>query len=90
MDSALPCEAWLFAFDKRHDVVIRRGENSGQKLAYDNVVRSVKLLGKWAVGDKSFEVKHDDISLEKRDGYVIVVQGAGQGPVLAAARHWIK
>jgi hypothetical protein len=85
-----PCEAWLFAIDRRHDVAVQRGENSGNKLAYTNVVRDVRLLGRWNGGARSFEVRHDDISMAKRDGYVIVVQSKGQGPVLAAARHWLN
>jgi hypothetical protein len=85
-----PCEAWLFAFDSRHEVAVQRGENSGNKLAYTNVVRDVRLLGRWDGGERSFDVRHDEISMQKRDGYVIIVQAKGQGPVLAAKRHWLK
>jgi hypothetical protein len=84
------CEAWLFAFDRHHEVAVQRGENSGNKLAYTNVVRDVRLLGRWDGGDRSFSIRHDQITMQKRDGYVIVVQAKGQGPVLAAARHWLK
>ncbi|MBT4017694.1 MAG: DUF1223 domain-containing protein [Alphaproteobacteria bacterium] len=84
------CEAWLFAFDRRHEVAVQRGENSGNKLAYTNVVRDVRLLGRWDGGDRSFNIRHDQITMQKRDGYVIVVQAKGQGPVLAAKQHWLK
>jgi hypothetical protein len=84
------CEAWLFAFDRLHKVAVQRGENSGNKLAYTNVVRDVHLLGRWDGGDRSFNIRHDQITMQKRDGYVIVVQAKGQGPVLAAKQHWLK
>ena len=85
----IPCEAWLFAVDRRHEVAVRRGENSGQKLVYSNVVRAVKLLGTWDGGDREFAVSGDGMTVGKPDGYVIIVQAKGQGPVLAAAQHWL-
>ena len=89
MDSQ-PCEAWLFTFDRRHEVAVQRGENSGHKLAYSNVVREVHLLGRWEGGKQSFTVRQDKLSTEDRDGYVVIVQAKGQGPVLAAVQHWLK
>jgi hypothetical protein len=86
----IPCEAWLFAFDRKHEVAVERGENNGQKLVYTNVVRDTVLLGRWAGGDRVFDVKHDDISMQKRDGYVIIVQSRGQGEVMAATQHRLK
>jgi hypothetical protein len=85
-----PSEAWLFGLDRQQEVTIRRGENSGRKLIYSNVVRDVHLLGRWSGGDRSFEIRPDRISASPRDGYVIIVQAENHGPVLAATRYWVK
>jgi len=87
--SAVAAEVWLFEIDRRHDVEIARGENTGNVLTYHNVVRTIRSLGRW--DGKRRQISEDLKAARRagRDGIVVVVQTAGQGPVLAAARVWL-
>lgn len=40
-------EVWLLSFDAERVTEIGRGENAGRRIAYPNVVRSRRLLGRW-------------------------------------------
>ena len=86
----LAAEVWLFEIDRRHDVDISRGENTGRVLTYHNVVRAVRRLGSWDGGAGDFSSDLKAARQAGRDGIVVVVQRLGQGPVLGAARLWLK
>lgn len=40
-------EVWLLSFDAERVTEIGRGENAGRRIAYPNVVRSQRSLGRW-------------------------------------------
>jgi hypothetical protein len=65
------------------DVTITRGENAGHTLPYKDVVREMVLLGKWRGEAASFPVPGGDAGLAE----AAIVQGAGCGPIVAAARR---
>lgn len=46
-DPAAAGEIWLISFDSSRSVSIGGGENSGRRLAYTNVVRTLRRLGSW-------------------------------------------
>lgn len=63
-------------------VDVRRGENAGRTLVYHNVVSELSEIGRWN-GSGTFTATDDVAGAE----YVaVIVQRAGQGPILAAAK----
>jgi len=75
-------EVWLALYDPRViDVPVARGENAGRTLAHKNVVRRMVLLGAWTGASER-------LPLPSSEGLAraVLVQGAGRGPVLAAAK----
>jgi hypothetical protein len=66
------------------EVVVKRGENAGKTLPHKNVVREMIVLGNWRGEAASFPLPAaDDPELAE----AVIVQTAGAGPVLAAARR---
>ncbi|WP_246044041.1 DUF1223 domain-containing protein [Ruegeria sediminis] len=61
---------------------IKRGELAGRKLDYANVVESWQVLGQW----NGAEAQTYSATLKSDLPAVILVQRAGQGPIIAAAR----
>ena len=61
---------------------IARGENAGRRLDYYNVVRDWRVLGEWdGAAPARFEAR-----LRAGLSAAVIVQRAGYGPILAAAR----
>ena len=77
---------WLAAFDDRHDVEVRRGENAGRTLSYHNVVREMRRLGEWDGKAVRFPVDATEMQTEGYDGCAVLLQGAESGRILGAAR----
>jgi len=66
------------------EVAIPRGENAGHTLPYKDVVREMLLLGHWHGEAATFALPGgDDAGLAD----AAIVQAAGAGPILAAARR---
>ena len=76
---------WMAAYDSAHSVDIRRGENSGKKLTYHNVVRELKPLARW--DGEQLEVPLDlaGLAADGRDGCAIWIQKGVNGPIIGAA-----
>lgn len=77
-------EVWLARYDPSViEVAIRRGENAGRTLPHVNIVKQLALLGRWGGQAEQFNLpaKSDPRLID-----AVLVQGAGQGPILAAAR----
>jgi hypothetical protein len=78
-------EVWLARYIPRTvEVAIPRGENAGHTLPYKDVVREMVLIGRW----------HGDAAMFPLPGAsaaglaeAAIVQAAGAGPILAAARR---
>jgi hypothetical protein len=66
------------------EVAIARGENAGHTLPYKDVVREMILIGHWHGQAETFPVSSGG---EAGLAEAAIVQGAGCGPVLAAARR---
>ncbi len=78
-------DVWLARYIPRTvEVAIPRGENAGHTLPYKDVVREMVLLGKWRGEAANFAVPGGS---EQGLAEAAIVQGAGCGPVLAAARR---
>ncbi|MDX1539888.1 MAG: DUF1223 domain-containing protein [Geminicoccaceae bacterium] len=74
---------WLARFERRHDVEIRRGENAGRTLAYHNVVRELRPLGRWQGEAARFPLTRDGSG--SRSGLAVLLQ-ADDGRILNALR----
>jgi hypothetical protein len=75
-------DVWLVRYDPRViQVPIQRGENGGRTLPHRNVVRELTRLGAWTGAPEQF-------ALPAAAGLstAVLVQTAGVGPILAAAR----
>jgi hypothetical protein len=80
---------WLLRILRSQTVSIGRGENSGHKVTYTNVVRSIARMGYWSGAPARFELPLAEARGEGVDGYVVLVQknyGGSLGPILAAAK----
>ena len=75
---------WLLDTIPSKTVSIGRGENSGRKITYTNVVRKISRLGDWSGTPTHFEIA-DRFG---ESGYVILLQASepGPGPILGAAK----
>ena len=82
--SGKPADVWLVRYDPRVvQVAIRRGENGGRTLPHRNVVRELVRLGGWSGQAMHFNLPSGaDPALRT----AILVQTAGAGPILAAAK----
>ena len=79
-----PYEIILVTYDSSHETEVKRGENRGKILENRNVVRSMTRLGEWRGGEF---VKTVDLGgLAGDGGCAVLVQRAGNGPILAAAK----
>lgn len=77
-----PADVQLVRYRPAATVHIKRGENAGRTLDYANIVTDWKPLGRW---DGSAPLRLS-VDVEGDRPIVVVVQKAGHGPVLAAAR----
>jgi hypothetical protein len=82
---AAGADVWLVRYDPHVvDVAVRRGENAGRTLPHKDVVHEMILLGRWRGAEETF-------SLADREtrglSDAVIVQKAGAGPILAAARR---
>ena len=78
-------DVWMVLYDRRHDVEILRGENAGQTIAYVNVVRRFERLGVWDGSNADFALDQEVLNTGF-DSCVVIVQVAGNGPILGATR----
>lgn len=68
-------EVWLLGVTSSVEVSVGRGENTGRKLVYTNVVRRWVKLGDWTGATRSWSVPVADIKADKVDAVAVLVQG---------------
>jgi len=74
-------EIWLCPITKTVPVTIGRGENSGNTVAYYNVVRRWVKLGDWTGAARTFKVPASDVTAAGGDAFAVVVQaGSKEAP----------
>jgi hypothetical protein len=78
-------DVWLARYEPGViEVAVRRGENAGRTLAHENVVRQMVLLGHWnGEAERLVLPRPSDAGLAE----AVLVQTAGAGPILAAAKE---
>jgi hypothetical protein len=67
-------EAWLCTITKRVPVAIKRGENGGHTVTYNNVVRRWIRLGEWTGAARTFTVPLAEINADGVDSVAVLVQ----------------
>ena len=78
-------DVWLARYDPRIvEVAVRRGENAGRTLPHKDVVHEMILLGHWHGVAENFPLPAGG---EPGLAEAVIVQAAGAGPVLAAAKR---
>ena len=78
---------WLFQIAKERTVTIGRGENSGHRVTYANVVRQIRKIGTWIGKPLQFESPGQELTSADRDSWVLILQAGSEskpGPILAA------
>ena len=78
---------WLFQIARERTVTIGRGENSGNKVTYANVVRQIKKIGTWMGKPVHFEIPGQELTSADSDSWVLILQAGSErkpGPILAA------
>jgi len=73
---------YLVGYSDGEEVSILRGELRGRTLNYVNIVESWETIANWD-GSSSISIQTQNL-LDRN--YVVIVQEAGQGPILASAR----
>ena len=72
----------LVRYTPHEQVSIQRGENADRTLEYHNIVRDWQVVAEWD-GRTAFSA---EISRLGSEPHVVIIQAAGNGPILAAAR----
>lgn len=79
-----PLPLWLVRFDRKQDVAVARGENSGQTFTYTNVVREVRRIGNW--NGEAGVIHLPTGSVPEGAGAAVLAQDAKAGRIIAVGR----
>lgn len=77
-----PVEVVLVRYMPQQSVKVKRGENAGKMLTYSNIVTEWKVVGEWD-GTSTLD---ETLPLEGEAPVVVLMQKAGPGQIVAAAR----
>lgn len=77
-----PMEVHVLQVIPVHSTKITRGENRGKTIEYSNIAHDLRVVGTWD-GQTALDLSVD---LSGNDPVVVLVQEAGAGPIVAAAR----
>lgn len=75
---------WLCLFDRKREVTIDRGENTGRSITYVNVARSWQKLGLWDGGPADIPLP-DLTDYDWRAGNGAILLQSTRGPIVGAA-----
>ena len=76
---------WMMSIAPEIVVNIERGENTGESIAYHNVVRKLVRIGSWTGDKASFDLKRKEIFTRDSSFCVAVLQAGQVGRVLGLA-----
>jgi hypothetical protein len=83
------CEVLLVPYLRHALSAIGRGENAGRNLEEFNIVREIRTLGGWQGEPKAFRVALSSLPRDATD-VAVLIQPAGQGPMVGAAAHALR
>ncbi|MBB5753416.1 DUF1223 domain-containing protein [Prosthecomicrobium pneumaticum] len=81
---------WLALYDRRIEVTVGRGENSGRTLPYYNVVRKLRPIAMWDGRPMTVDLPISEYRKAKADGCAVLLQtetAAGQPGRMLGAAH---
>jgi hypothetical protein len=82
---------WVVTFIDRADVLIERGENAGQTIAYSQVVTGRQVIGMWEAGAGTHvKLPLAEVLGADSNGLAIIVQQGADGmpgPIIGAASY---
>lgn len=85
LGAGAPGEITLVAYSGETETRVARGENAGRVLKDNSIVRAIHPLGRWDGTPKT--IRFDPSALpDCATSVAVLVQGAGQGRMLGAAR----
>jgi hypothetical protein len=87
-----PGHLWAMPFVRERSVQIGRGENGGRSVSYVNVVRGLSRIGECRGPAGAVSIPAASLT-DDADGVVVLLQSGNEkkpGPVLAAARFWLR
>lgn len=84
IERSVDAEVLMVVFERSHETDVARGENRGRTLVNHNIVQRLVRLGEWNGEAKSFMLSVADVGAG--EGCVVLVQAAGNGPILGAAK----
>lgn len=76
---------WVMSVEPNVSVEIGRGENTGRKIEYHNVVRQMTPVGMWKGEAETFRLPRAQIVNKQNSMCVAILQVDGAGPVLGCA-----
>ncbi|WP_206378115.1 DUF1223 domain-containing protein [Sneathiella limimaris] len=79
-----PSIIWQTDLNHAEKVSIGRGENTGRKITYHNVVRKLDSLANWDGKPKTLKLSLKSLREKGRDSCAILVQENGYGSIVAA------
>jgi len=81
---------WLATVQKEAPISIRRGENSGRKISYYNVVKDLTAIGMWNGKSVSVRLAKHAVMRNGADGCIVFLQYGKAGPIIGGAelKHW--
>jgi hypothetical protein len=74
----------LVAYQAGAVTPVGRGENAGRTIREFNIVREMRILGRWSGQSQEFSARADSLPRDATD-VAVLVQSAGQTPIIGAA-----
>ena len=76
---------WLAVIAKSVDVEIKRGENQGRTITYNNVVRELIPIGMWNGKPMTVRLPRDSFMRPGTERCAVLLQQGKAGPIVGAA-----
>ena len=76
---------WLAVIAKSVDVEIKRGENQGRTITYNNVVRELIPIGMWNGKPMTVRLQRDSFMRPGTERCAVLLQQGKAGPIVGAA-----
>lgn len=76
---------WLVLYADAEQVSIKRGENSGRKVTYYNVVKEMTPVGMWDGSKAVFTLPRPELKARGYKKCAVLLQAGNAGPIIGAA-----
>lgn len=76
---------WLAVIARKVQVPIKRGENTGRTITYNNVVRELTPIGMWSGKAMKVQLERDSFQRADSERCAVLLQQGKAGPIVGAA-----